>query len=173
MPSEYYDEDEDQEFDGQSSSMQQLRKAYNRMERENKALKQENDELVGFRGEVLKERKDKAIASSFEEVGLNPKHAKLFQALNPEVEIEQITPQSVAAFAAEYALVTTEGGEVAAPEPTGYAPVTTGQASKVSALSRDEWIKLAQTDQLAAQKAWEDGRVDLSGIRAGLGPSRD
>ena len=48
----------------------------------------------------------------------------------------------------------------------GSGSATTGK------LSREEWLKLAGANPVAAQEAWSKGRVDLSGLREGLGRER-
>jgi len=157
-------DDEDLGNEGQASStIQDLRKAFNRVKQEKKDLEARVEELSAFQATVVKEKRQAAVTSSFEEVSLDPRHVKLYEALNPDVALEAITAESVAAFAAEYGLVTTSGETVeAAAAPSGYTPVTTGQASKPSMLDRSEWLKLVNTDPAAAYKAHQEGRVSES-----------
>lgn len=147
----------------ETSTMQDLRKYAKRLEKESKALQDELAELREFRGTVTKERRDNALTAAFTEVGLNPAHAKLFTALNPEVGIEEINADSVAKFAAEFGLPAQSTGEVpAAPEPRqeGYVPVTTGQAPPLAKYSQDDidqMFREGRHDEV--MEAYRTGRV--------------
>ena len=39
-------------------------------------------------------------------------------------------------------------------------------------VSRDEWMRLSATDPVKAEALWSAGRVDLAGLREGLGPQK-
>jgi len=159
--------DQDNEDEGNevndNATIQELRKYAQRQERAVKAAEKELSDLRTFKADVISERRDSAINSAFTEVGLSPAHAKLYKAMNPEVEIEAITVDSITAFAAEYSLPTQATGEVpAAPEPapTGYHPVTTGSAAPLAMLSQDEVDQLMRDGDFAAvNKAYAEGRV--------------
>jgi len=170
-----FDDEDDQEPADKNKSFADLRKAYNRSERDRKEFEKELVELREFRTTVVKEKREKAIESAFTEAQLNPVHSKLFTALNPEVEVEQITTDAVAKFAVEYGLATISGEEAETPEPVqqGYAPVVVGNSAPLKRFSRTEWEQMAASDPAAAEKAFKDGRVDLSGLRQGLGPQAE
>jgi uncharacterized protein YdaU (DUF1376 family) len=95
-----------------NKSFAELRKAYNREEKARKALEKEVEDLRTFKSGIVEVQTQQAINSVFTEVGLNPKHADLFKAVNKELSPETVTKDAVAAFAAEYELVTNSGEAV-------------------------------------------------------------
>lgn len=163
----WLDEDVD-ETEGEKSpnkNFADLRKAYNRAERERKALATEIEELRTFRTEVTEKETQAKVQHVFEEVGLNPAHAKLFKALNPEVGSDGVTVETVAAFAKEYALVTTTGEALPEPEqkPEGFKPVatTSGSSSGPAAMSLDEAkVLIHQGRYDEVNKLYQEGRVE-------------
>lgn len=152
-----------------SKSFKELRSAYNRLEKQLKTLEPELTDLRAFRADREKVDRETAISGIFQQVGLNPKHAKLYAALNSEGET---TAESVAQFAAEYGLLTEEGGQVEAPPavPAGAAPTvlaeTTAPGSKV--YSHDEFTEMLNNPatQAKAFQLYQSGRVKLDGLEA-------
>lgn len=141
----------------------ELRKAYNKAEKERKVLLAEVESLRTFQAEVKTRVTEDKLNSVFTEVGLNPAHAKLFRALNPEVEVEAITPEAVATFASEYQLVTIAGAPAEKPEPKaeGFKPVAaSGGPVGEGILSIEDATKLIREGRYdEAQKLYEAGRV--------------
>ena len=134
-------------------------------------LEKELAELRAFKAERDKTDRETSIGGMFTQVGLNPKHARLYAALNPEGDA---TPEQVAAFAAEFGLVTAEGEQPATPTPEpGFTPaVIGGQPLSAGVLSAADWRQVALTDPTRAQRLLAEGRVDMAGLRTGLGPER-
>jgi len=150
-------DEEPSEAAGDNSSFAELRKAYKRTERQNKAFEKELTELREFKTTVVQEQRKGQIESVFTEVGLSPKHALLFEKVNPEAEI---TPEVVQTFAAEYDLITQAGASVEAPA-QGFTPVTTGTPSSVSTLTNEDVKKMLAAGEVdAVRKAFEGGRVE-------------
>lgn len=161
MSNTNYDLPDDDDLDDSStdsgSSPADLRKAYNRLKRENTALKQTNQELAG------KSRKSD-LAAVLEEAGLKPKLAGLYPA-DAEVDLEKVKE-----WAAGYADVF--GIEVAAET----APVVDDATNTaVAAISRASATAPAAPvtagfEALAAQmkdKTWEQLRAGgLAGEKA-------
>ena len=147
--------------------------AFAQMRKDLKAAQKELEEARAYKVEREKADRETAITSVFSEIGLNPKHAKLFAIANPEGEA---TPELVSQFAAEYGLATTEGEAVEAPAPTerGFTPtvINEGQALGAKTYSVEEWRQLARDDPAQAEKVFNANRVNLAGLRQGLGPDR-
>ncbi len=154
-PFELDDENEtgaDASAGSDSASMKELRDAYKRIEKENKAFKADQAKREADSRNAL-------VASTFKEVGLNEKHATLFAKVNPEVEV---TADAVKAFAAEYDLTTSDGGTVDAPAPvdapSGPKPVMTGSAAPdLGTLTPEEAMKLPVEER---NKLKEAGRIE-------------
>lgn len=143
-----------------NKSFADLRKAYKRSERQLKATEKELAELRDFKQVIVQQQRESQLASVFAEVGLNTKHAALFEKVNPEAEV---TPEAVQAFAAEYDLVTNAGETVEAPETpsSGFTPVTTGAPGAVTMLDQEDIRKLVKAnDWDAIKKAYDQGRVE-------------
>lgn len=139
--------------------------------KEQKALDAELSELRAFKLEREQIDRQNAIGKVFTEVGLNPKHGKLYAALHPEGET---TTEQVAQFATEYGLVTTEGEAVEVPEvKTGFTPtvINEGTALGSKVYTHDEFIELMRTDQNKAFQLYQAGRVKLDKLpeSGGLG----
>lgn len=146
-----------------NKSFKQLRDAYKKLEKDRAKEAKELERLRGFEAEVLGERKEKAITSVFNEVGLNPKHAELFKRVNPDVQVDSINADAVKAFAAEFELPTSAGEvpEAPAPEAVGFTPVTTGTGSPGGMLTADDIEeKLKSGDLDAVARAIAAGRVN-------------
>jgi hypothetical protein len=130
--SQIVDADDDEETSGgdASKNFKDLRKFARERDREAKKLAEEVEQLREFQKSVTAERKSQALTGAFTELDLNPAHAKLFEALNPDITPEDISKETVAKFAVEYGLATTQaGGEVEATEEVvGFKPVTTGNS---------------------------------------------
>lgn len=139
--------------------------AFAEMRKTNKQLQKELEELRAFKVEQDRVAREQSITSVFSEVGLNPKHAKLYSALNPEGEA---TPETVAQFASEYGLVTNAGDEVEAPapQPKGFTPTIVSEASIPGSkvLSHDEFVELMKTDPNKAFQLHQAGRVRLDSL---------
>lgn len=156
------DDDDKQTGGGGTETLQDVRKFARRRDREAKKLEAEVEELRQFKATIVEKETESAIATAFEAVQLNPSHAKLFKALNPEITPEGITPDAIQAFAAEYALPTVQGEVVQEPEkkPEGFTPVTTGQAPPLKEYDHEEirdLMKQGKYDEVNA--AYAAGRV--------------
>lgn len=140
----------------------------------------ELEELRAFKAEREQADRNHQIEGVFTDLGLSPKHAKLFAALNPEGEA---TTESVAGFASEYGLPTVEGGAVEAPAAVerGYTPTVIGEAAPPGAktYSIEDWRNISMADPKQGQQLLqqgrvlgvtitEDGRVDMASLRPGL-----
>ena len=181
MPSvdEMFDESASDETDHEdarpeSKPLTEARRVARKLEKQVQAYEKELADLRAYREEHVKAERNVVIESSFKEAGLNPKHAKLFSALNPDVDPAAITKEAIATFASEYSLAPEEGSVVEAPlQATGFVPTSTSMASAPSGVvSRDEWMRLSATDPVKAEALWSAGRVDLAGLREGLGPQK-
>lgn len=165
MPDWDFDEDgsQDSTGDGESKSFKDLRNHAKKLEREQKAAMQELEELRAFRTQVIEEKREAALSTTFKEVGLPETHAKLFKALNPELEVEKITPESVFEFAKEYGLV---AAETPAPEkqeakPTGFTPVAIGQPPSLKTYTTEEINALLRAGSYdEVNRAVKEGRVE-------------
>ena len=168
------DETDDREETPQSKPFTELRGHARKLEKQLRTYEKELADLRAYREEHVKVERTTAIESTFKEVGLNPKHAKLYSALNPDVEPAAITKEAIATFASEYSLAPEEGSVVEAPlQATGFVPTSTSMASAPSGVvSRDEWMRLSATDPVKAEALWSAGRVDLAGLRDGLGAAK-
>ena len=155
------DDDEDTTGGDASKNFKDLRKFAREADKERKALAAEVESLREFQAQVVSERKEQALTTTFKEVGLNPAHAKLFQALQPDLAPEDITPEAVAKFASEYSLVTTTGETVEAPEETvGFKPVTTGNGPPLKEYTSEEINKLLREGKFGeVESAVKSGKV--------------
>jgi hypothetical protein len=100
---------------------------------------------------------------------MNTEHVKFWQLENPEAEPDA---QQIGKWAVEngFAQSTEE-----APAPTGgFTPTTTpeGVPPGGKRYTRDEWLNLSITDPALAQRVHQQGRVDLSDVRQGLGSDK-
>lgn len=150
----------------ETSTIQELRKAYERAERREAALQKQLEQANAQLGEYTSKEREQQIATIFGEVGLNPVHGELFKKVNPELDAEKITADAVKEFASTYQLPTSEGQVPDAPEkrPAGYTPPpTTGTPAPSSKLGPDEIDKMLRDGDLdAVGKAFRDGRVEKS-----------
>lgn len=153
--------------DAQNKSFAELRKAYNREEKARKALEKEVEDLRTFKSGIVEVQTQQAINSVFTEVGLNPKHADLFKAVNKEITPEAISKEAVAAFAAEYELVTNSGEAVEAPEEkqAGFTPVITGTGPGSQKLDAEAILeKLKKGDLEGLNADFAAGRVQRESV---------
>lgn len=159
--------DEDEVDDDREQQAAQKRANAERR-KEQKALETELAELRAFKDERVKTDRENAIGTVFGEVGLNPKHAKLYAALYPEGDA---TTETVAQFASEYGLVTTEGEPVAAPEvpKPGFTPtvINEGTALGSKIYTNEEFAELLKTDPNKAFQLHQAGRVKLNKLPEG------
>ncbi len=153
-------EDDATETDDPNKSFADLRKAYNRSEKDRKAYEKEVTELREFRDKIVTEQREVSLDSIFKDVGLNPKHKTLFSKLNPEAEI---TPEAVKNFASEYELPTVMGEAIegVTPAATGFNPIQAGGSGDLKIYSREEFDELIYTNPTLAGKLMEEGRVNL------------
>jgi hypothetical protein len=150
-----------------NKSFADLRKYANRIERDLKKATAEVEELRTFKDGIVEVQTQTAINSVFTEVGLNPKHADLFKAVNKELSPETVTKDAVAAFAAEYELVTNSGEAVEAPEekPAGFTPVTTGTGPGSQKLDAEGILeKLRKGDLEGLNADFKAGRVQRESV---------
>ena len=164
-PFELPAEGEQNEDSGSSetASIKEIRAYAQRQEKAAKAAEKELNELREFRAQVTAEKREAAITTAFAEVGLSPAHAKLFKAMNPELDPEAVTAEAVAGFATEYQLPVQATGEVPPaqePRPTGYNPVVSQSAAPLGTLTEDDVQRLMKEGRFAeVNKAYADGRV--------------
>jgi hypothetical protein len=148
-------DDEEVEDEAPAKQNNQLAAAQRKLD---KALK-ENEELRAYKAERDRADRENSISGIFTEVGLNPKHAKLFSALNPEGDV---TAEAVASFARDYALIS-EDQEIETPEPArqGFTPTAIPEGAPLGAktYSVEEWRNLAFSNPVEAQKLLERGQV--------------
>lgn len=161
-------EDDTQPEESDNRSFAELRKAYGRLEKQNKAAASELEELRAFKVEREQQERHQAIAATFTEIGLNPKHAKFYQG-------EDATPEAIKAWAVAEDFLPADGE---LPEPaaatSGYTPTVITDPKTLGSrnYSVSEWKELARTNPDLAQRLHAEGRVDLAGLRVGLGPDR-
>lgn len=156
------EENEDNGAPTETSSIAELRKAYNRAEKRAAAAEKAAQELAAFREAVIEEKRETALTAAFTAVQLNPAQAKLFKLANPNIEVEAITTEVVLQFAAENGLVAVSGDAVAAPAaaPSGYKPVVTGSAPPLASYTTADIEELmARGDFEAVNRAYKEGRV--------------
>lgn len=163
MPDPFADVLDDDEVDTNREQDAATKRANAERRKQEKVLEAEVTELRAFKADREKFDRENTIGTVFAEVGLNPKHAKLYAALNPEGDA---TPQTVAQFAADYGLTTTEGEPVAVPEvpATGFVPtvITEGTALGSKMYSHEEFMELLQTNPEKAMQLHKAGRVRLN-----------
>jgi len=151
-----------------NKSFQALRKHARDLEKAQTAATKELEELRAYKAEVATREREAAVSKVFGEVGLDAKQAKLYQRLNADVTPDQVTKEAVAAFAAEYGLVTSEGEEVLAPEDgsEGMTPIVNsgGPIAKSKQLTPAEWLKIMKTDPVTARDLFNKKRVDMTEV---------
>lgn len=141
--------------------IQDIRRAYRKLEKDHKALLAETEELRTFKSERVIAERNEQVGAAFKEVGLNEKHAKLWAALNPDTEVSS---KAVAEWAVEYGLA--EEGSLQAPAgeepPATDAPSfrpTTGASPVAAQMSPAELKDLYARDPQAALAAIQRGKV--------------
>lgn len=156
------DDDEQQHGGGKTETLQDVRKFARRRDREAKKLEAELAELREFKTTYDSEKLEGTLSKAFQEAKLDPDHAKLFKAMNPEITADAITSDAILSFAAEYKLPTVEGEAVQTPEKPeqGFTPVTTGQAPPLKEYDHEEIKSLmAQGKYDEVNAAYAAGRV--------------
>ena len=131
-----------------------------------KAYEKELKDLREFQTKTVAEQRVGALKAA----GLNEFHAEAFSKFYPEV-----TPETVAEYKTRAGLAAAPVEETEPPAPEtpspGFAPTSIGTPPPPGkTYSRAEWIALADKDSATAQRVFQEGRVDLSGLREGLGP---
>jgi hypothetical protein len=159
----------DDDFEQSPNPLKGARDYGKRLEKRIRELEKELSDANTKVAKYEKQEKQGNLIKSLASQGLNEKHAKLFLAVNPDVE--EITPELVQEFVQEYALVevsengheersagTTEGelGFVPAAVPGSASPRPSHKVYK-----RDEFIKLQETDPAQALLVLQEGRVQL------------
>ena len=162
------DEEETPETEPESN-FKQLRSHANKLEKTLKQREAELEELKAFKMERVQAERTAQVSKVFTDLGLTtPAATKLWNLENPEAEPQ---PAVVQAWAVENGFAVMDEPPV---QDTGFTPTTTPEGTPPGSkrLSRQEWQQLANDDPMAAQKAFQQGRVDLSDVRVGLGLDR-
>ena len=144
----------------ENKSFKELRNYAKKLEREQKAVTTELEELRAFRQEVVTKQVDDTLGNTFKEVGLPETHAKLFKALNPELTPDAITTEAVITFAKEYQLIS---ADVPDPEPKkeGFTPVQVGQPAGLKTYTPEEIQALLRAGNMdEVNRAVKEGRVE-------------
>jgi hypothetical protein len=130
--------------------------ALRKMEKDMKALSTELEELRTFKVEREKQDRGNAVTSAFQELGLNPKHAKFYSG-EGDVTVDAIKAWAVAE---DFLTVSEDEAAPEAPQP-GFTPtvIEGSQAPGSKIYEFDEWMKLSQSDPTRAQQLWKAGRV--------------
>ena len=126
--------------------------------KEAKAAAKEAEELRAFKAEREKADREATVKTAFQELGLNPKHAKFYSGEG------DVTPDAVRAWAVAEDFLQVEEGE-AAEEPApaaGFTPTVISEAKTVGSkvFSFDEFLELSKTDPGRANELWRAGRVE-------------
>ena len=154
-----YEEEEDNNPSQQTGPFQQLRKHARALEKELKTREKELEELKSFKAEVENRQKRELLERSFEQVGLNVKHAELFAAVRPDAEP---TVEAVRAFAVEYGFISAPADDEEESESDGFSPTPpSGVPAHKKRLTSEEFDSLYKSNPLEAMKAAEEGRVDF------------
>lgn len=151
------------------SNFKQLRTHANKLEKSLKARETELEELRAFKTEVDQTKRTAEVAKVFTDLGLTtPAATKLWNLEHPE---DTPSPATVQSWAVENGFAVSEDAPI---QDTGFTPTQTPEGIPPGAkrLSRQEWQQLANDDPMAAQLAFQKGRVDLSDVRTGLGQDR-
>jgi ribosomal protein L13E len=158
----------DEPFSSQNP-IKEARDYAKRLEKKVRELEKEKADLTAQVATFERKERQGTKIAELAKAGLNEKHAKLFMAVNPD--LEEITPEAVKAFVEEYALVTvsSNGDGEPSPEPgddTGFTPAAVpgfgnGPSPSRKVYKRDEFIKLQETDPAQALLVLQEGRVQL------------
>jgi len=162
--------EEEPEPQADSNPVKQLRTHADKLEKQLKARDKELEELRSFRDEFNNKQRTEKVGSVFEELGLNPVHAKFWQLENPEAEPDATT---VGKWAIENGFAqATEESEVK--ETTGFTPTLTpeGSAPRGKRYTLDEWLNLSVSDPDEGARVLAQGRVDRTDLRTGLGADK-
>lgn len=143
-----------------SNPIKQLRAQLRAAQKQLKEQSQIVSEYETFKAERDAQVKAEATGKIFEQMGLNPVHAKLFMATNSQ----DATAEAIAKFALDYGLGVPADKEAElekVAEGPKFIPVSPGGAVPVrNRLSREQFEALKKTDMTAAAKAVEENRVD-------------
>lgn len=155
-----YEEIDEGEQRPQSAPFKQLRDHAKKLEKELKERDKLIEELASFKAEAENRAKRELLRQSFQQVGLNEKHAELFEAARPDVEP---TPEAVKSFAVEYGFISAPGSDEEKGEDTGsFAPTPpSGVPAHKQRLSSEEFDQLYKVNPIEAMQAATEGRVDF------------
>ena len=129
--------------------------AQTRLDREKAKLKKEVEDLRGWKAEREKTDRAASVAETFKDIGLNPKHAKFYQA-------EDASPEAIKAWAVEEDFLQLGEGEQAPVAPsTGFTPtvIPGGLPLGAKMYSPQEWAKASVEDPILGQRLLAEGRV--------------
>jgi hypothetical protein len=155
--------DEKEEDDEKKPDPNRFGYALRKEQQEKKKILKELEELRAFQAQAVEDQRKATLRAA----GLTDGQIKYFQG--------EVNPESVKEFLADLGVYreeessdedTTQEQEPPAPR---FAPTTVGNPPGAALLSREDWLKMSATDPERARKAWQDGKVDLSGLRDGLG----
>lgn len=155
---------EDEETDtprANSAPFKQLRDHAKKLEKELKDRDKELDELREFKASQELRVKRELLRQSFSTVGLNEKHAELFEAARPDVEP---TPEAVKAFAVEYGFLDAASDPAAEEDESegSFGPTPpSGVPASQRRFTNLEFEELYKSNPVEAIKAAEEGRVDF------------
>lgn len=159
-----YEEDEPDPKPSKNPVAEQ-RKHIKDLEAKLKTAEPELEELRAFKTKYDQDQREAAIGATFTELGMPANAAKFFKLENPEGEV---TKEKVAAWAVENQFATSDQFSDAGKSDEGFVPTSHGEGFMpgVKKYTREEFNKLLSTgnpaDQLEANKAVEQGRVDFA-----------
>lgn len=140
----------------ESQNLKEVRAAWRREKKQRTQFEKELAELRTFKEQYDKQQREVSVQQAFKDAELNPAHAKLFLALNPDVT--EVTADAVKKFAAENALTTVSGDEVEEPV-QGFEPPPAGNPPLSGKMSWEDFQKVQREDPIRARKLYEQGRV--------------
>ena len=131
-----------------------------RIDREKQKLRKEVDELRAWKVEREQADRARSVEATFAELGLNPKHAKFYQA-------EDASADAIKAWATAEDLLGIESEENPSPPPpaptTGFTPtvIAGGTALGSKVYTMEEFSQLLETNPNQAMQIYNAGRVAL------------
>jgi hypothetical protein len=154
----------------ENKSFKDLRRHANKLEKDLSSSQAELEELRQFRDDFNNRQRQEQVGKVFTELGLNTAHVKFWQLENPEAEPDQA---AISKWAVENGFAQ-ETGEAPAPTTGGFTPTTTpeGVPPGGKRYTRDEWLNISVEDPGLGQRLLQQGRVNLSDVRSGLGPEK-
>ena len=158
------DEDDPPAGGKQKNPVAEQRKHIKELEARLKEIEPAYEELTKFKTQYDSEQRESTLKTVFEELGVSDKAVKFFKLENPDGEVSK---ETVARWAVENEFATPDQFEGTEKTDAGFVPTTHGDGFIPGAkrYSRKEFEKLLSTgnvaDQLAANKAVEQGRVDF------------